>query len=466
MMAAAVSARQAYPPARTAWYMVGVLMLCYTLSYADRQILAFLVEPLKHDLEISDTQFGLLQGAAFALVYTFFGLPMGALADRLSRRNLVAIGVFVWSLATSVSSVARSFLALGAARMGVGLGEATLSPCAFSMITDSFPKERLSTALSVYTMGIQLGSGLALVIGGVVAQAVSHMHPIRLPGVGFIAAWRVTFLIVGAPGLLVTLLLMSVREPARRALLLDAGGHAAQLRLTDALAQIRARWRSVAGIAAMISCQATCNYVLLTWGPAFFERTHHWPKDRTGLVLGLTTLGCGCLGLFVGGRMSDRWQRRGIIQGPLRVGLISLLGMGLLLGPATLFSSALWTVAALVGAVFCIGLPIGCGYAAVQLIFPNQARGLVSAMIIFAVALIGLGFGALLPGLLNDHLFHDPQRIGASMSITVFLACLLGIAAYFATVSPYRSDYSAAHPEVSAFAGATRGGVAPPPVEA
>ena len=292
-MAAPVSARQAYPPARTAWYMVGVLMLCYTLSYADRQILAFLVEPLKHDLEISDTQFGLLQGAAFALVYTFFGLPMGALADRLSRRNLVAIGVFVWSLATSVSSVARSFLALGAARMGVGLGEATLSPCAFSMITDSFPKERLSTALSVYTMGIQLGSGLALVIGGVVAQAVSHMHPIRLPGVGFIAAWRVTFLIVGAPGLLVTLLMMSVREPARRALLLDAGGQAAQLRLTDALAQIRARWRSVAGIAAMISCQATCNYVLLTWGPAFFERMHHWPKDRTGLVLGLTTLGCG-----------------------------------------------------------------------------------------------------------------------------------------------------------------------------
>jgi MFS family permease len=426
--------------------MVGILMLCYTLSYADRQILAFLVGPLKHDLDISDTEVGLLQGAAFALVYTFFGLPMGALADRLSRRNLVAIGVVVWSLATSVSSIARSFLSLGAARMGVGLGEATLSPCAFSMITDSFPKERLSTALSVYTMGIQLGSGLALVIGGVVAQAVSHMNPIRLPGIGFIAAWRVTFLIVGAPGLLVALLLTSVGEPARRALLLDSSGRAVQLRLADALAQIRARWRSVAGIAAMISCQATCNYVLLTWGPTFFERIHHWPKDRTGLVLGLTTLGCGCLGLLVGGRVSDRWQRRGVIDGPLRVGMVSLVGMALLLAPATLFASASWTVAALIGAVFCIGLPIGCGYAAVQLIFPNQARGLVSAVIIFAVALIGLGFGALLPGLLNDHLFHDEYRIGYSMSITVTLACLLGIVAFLATVSAYRADYRAAHP--------------------
>jgi MFS family permease len=445
-MSAPGSAEHEYPRPRIAWYMVGVLMLCYTLSYADRQILAFLVGPLKHDLDISDTQVGLLQGAAFALVYTFFGLPMGALADRLSRRNLVAIGVVVWSLATSVSSIARSFVSLGAARMGVGLGEATLSPCAFSMITDSFPKERLSTALSVYTMGIQLGSGLALVIGGVVAQAVSHMNPIRLPGVGFIAAWRVTFLIVGAPGLLVALLLTSVREPARRALLLDSSGRAAQLRLVDALAQIRARWRSVAGIAAMISCQATCNYVLLTWGPTFFERMHHWPKDRTGLVLGLTTLGCGCLGLLVGGRVSDGWQRRGVIDGPLRVGMISLVGMALLLAPATLFASASWTVASLIGAVFCIGLPIGCGYAAVQLIFPNQARGLVSAIIIFAVALIGLGFGALLPGLLNDHLFHDEYRIGYSMSITVTLACLLGMVAFLATVSAYRADYRAAHP--------------------
>ena len=196
----------------------------------------------------------------------------------------------------------------------------------------------------------------------------------------------------------------------------------------------------------MISCQATCNYVLLTWGPTFFERMHHWPKDRTGLVLGLTTLGCGCLGLLVGGRVSDGWQRRGVIDGPLRVGMISLVGMALLLAPATLFASASWTVAALIGAVFCIGLPIGCGYAAVQLIFPNQARGLVSAIIIFAVALIGLGFGALLPGLLNDHLFHDEYRIGYSMSITVTLACLLGMVAFLATVSAYRADYRAAHP--------------------
>jgi MFS family permease len=442
-MEAATGVTTDYPTRAVAWYTVFVLMLCYTLSYADRQILAFLVGPLKADLGISDTEVGLLQGVAFALVYTIFGLPMGALADRFSRRNIIAIGVIVWSMATSLCSVARSFVSLAAARMGVGIGEATLSPCAFSMITDSFPKERLSSAISVYTMGIQLGSGLALVIGGLVAQAVSHMAPVAIPVAGFIPAWRVTFLIVGAPGLLVAVLLLTLREPKRRALLLSSTGVAAALGLGQVFAHIRLRWRAVAGISAMISCQATCNYALLAWGPSFFERMHHWPKDRTGLVLGLTTLGCGCTGLFAGGRLSDHWQSRGIADAPLRVGLISLTGILLTLAPAMLLRDAGWTVTLLVPAVFFIGLPIGCGYAAVQLIVPNQARGRVSAVVIFAVALVSLALGALLPGFLNDHLFHDEYRIGASIALTVAFASVVGILAGVATLSPYRAAYRA-----------------------
>jgi MFS family permease len=422
-------AEPGYPSRSVAWYMVVVLMICYTLSYADRQILAFLVRPLEHDLNITDTQVGQLQGFAFSLFYTFFGLPMGALADRVSRRNLVAIGLVLWSLMTSLSSVARSFYLLAAARMGVGIGEATLIPCAFSMIADSFPKERLGGALSTYTMGIQMGSGLALIIGGVVAQTVSHMPPLDIPFVGSIAAWRLTFLIVGAP--------------ARRALLLNADGAPAKLGLRALLQQVGMRWRSALGLSVMISCQATCNYALLGWGPAFFDRLHHWPQGRTGLVLGLTTLVCGCGGLFVGGRVSDHWYSRGITDAPLRVGLISLCGMLLTLVPAMLLPTAAGTVALLIPAVFCIGLPIGCGYAAVQLIFPNQARGLVSAIVIFAVAMIGLNFGAVLPGYLDDHWFHDPNKIGWSISLTVALAASVGLLAAVLSLAPYRAAYRA-----------------------
>jgi MFS family permease len=299
--------------------------------------------------------------------------------------------------------------------------------------------------MSVYTMGIQLGSGLALVIGGVVAQAVSHMPPVELPLLGSIPAWRVTFLLVGAPGLLIALLLLTVREPPRRSALLDDSGAVVRLDFRDLVEQLRLRWRTTVGLALIIGCQATCNYALLGWAPTFFDRMHDWPKSRTGLVLGLTTLGCGCLGLFAGGRLSDRWQGKGITDSALRVGLIGLTGVGLTLPAAMLLPDAAWTVMLLIPAVFFIGLPIGCGYAAVQLIFPNQTRGLVSAIVIFAVALIGLGFGSLLPGLLSDHLFHDELRIGASISITVVLAVVIGLSAGLATLAPYRRDYQTVH---------------------
>ena len=443
-MSVAGASLTGFPSRRIAWYTVIVLMVCYTLSYADRQILAFLVAPMEQDLQITDSEVGLLQGVAFALVYTLFGLPMGALADRRNRRNIIVIGVVFWSLATSVCSIARSFVTLAVARMGVGVGEAALSPCAFSMITDSFPKERLSTAMSVYTMGIQLGSGLALVIGGLIAQAVSHMAPIDLPIVGSIAAWRITFLLVGLPGLLIALLVLTLREPLRRALLVNTDGTVMRLGLAESLAQIRLRWRSTAGLALVVSCQATCNYALLGWGPEFFSRLHQWPKGQTGLVLGLTTLFCGCLGLFVGGRLSDQWQAQGKTDAPLRVGLVTFVGLLLTLVPAMLVPQASWTVALLVPAVFCIGLPIGAGYAAIQLIFPNQVRGLVSSIVFLAVALIGLGFGNLLPGLLTDYLFHDKLKVGWSVSLTVTLAVVIGLATLAATLKPFRADFAAA----------------------
>src|SRR5690242_6845565 len=279
-----------FPPRRTAWYALFVLMLCYTLSYVDRQILAFLVEPLKTEFAVGDMKIGLLQGVYFAIFYTFVGLPMGWLADRYNRRNIVALGVLFWSVMTALSGAARSFVVLAFARMGVGVGEATTNPCVFSIIPDLFPKERLSTAFSVYMMGIQLGSGLALIIGGVVVQAVMQMPPTQIPVLGTLSPWRLTFLVVGLPGLLLTLLVFTFREPARRALLRDETGNGTSVPLSVALREVLNRWQSVFGLAFVIACQALCNYTLLSWGPSYFERVHQWPRDRTGLVLGLIAI--------------------------------------------------------------------------------------------------------------------------------------------------------------------------------
>ena len=431
-----------FPRRSTAWYALFVLMLCYTLSYVDRQILAFLVEPLKSELAIGDTKIGLLQGIYFAMFYTFVGLPMGWLADRYNRRNIVAAGVLIWSVMTALSGAARSYTTLALARMGVGFGESTTNPCAFSLISDLFPKEKLSTAMSVYMMGIQLGSGLALIIGGVVVQAVMQMPPTEIPLLGTLSPWRLTFLAVGLPGLLVTLLVFTFREPPRRAVLRNESGKTVPANLGIALREVRKRWQSVFGLAFIIASQALCNYTLLSWGPSFFGRVHQWPRDRIGLVLGLIVLGSGCAGLLSGGRLADYWQRRNIVDGTLRVGVINFIGVGILLPIAMVLPNANWTVAVLVFAVFFIGLPIGCSYAALQYVFPNQVRGVASAVVLFVVNFTGLGLGSFLPGYLSEHVFQDPLKVGYAIAVTVILSCLFGLTIVLLTMKPYRQHYA------------------------
>ncbi len=431
-----------YPTRRAAWYAVAVLTVCYTFSFVDRLILAFLVTPMKHDLHLSDTQIGLLQGLAFAVLYSVLGIPFGLAADRMNRRNLIAAGVLIWSVMTSCGSLARTFWALAFTRLGVGIGEATLSPAAFSMIADCFPRERLSSALSVYSIGVQVGAGLALILGGVVVQLVSHMAPVALPWVGLVAPWRLTFLIVGAPGILMVILLATLGEPARRLLPCSAGTQP-RASLANALGQLRARWQSAVGIAVLMACQAMCNYAFGSWSPAFFERLHHWPKSLIGLTLGTLTIGCGCVGLVCGGRLADRWLRSGMSEAPLRVGFLSLLGGACTLVPALCVHSATLSVVLLVPALFFLSLPIGCLYASIQMIFTNEVRGTVSAIILLVTNLGGVSLGSLLPGLLDDRLFHDEQMLGQSIAITVGCACLLGLAAALLTFGPYRRDFTA-----------------------
>lgn len=433
-----------YPSRRFAWYAVVVLTICYTFSFIDRLILAFLVGPLKADLHLSDTQIGLLLGLAFAIFYAILGVPMGFVADRTNRRNLIIVGVLLWSLMTTFGSVAGSFATLALARMGVGVGEATLAPAAFSMIADYFPKERLSSALSVYAMGIQIGAGLALMVGGLVVQAVMHLPDVSVPMFGSMAPWRVTFLVVGMPGVLVAALLATVREPVRRRLAASSATRPMQS-VRRVVAELRARWQSASGVSIIMACQAMSNYAFGSWTPAYFERIHHWPKSHAGLVLGALTLGCGCVGLFCGGRLSDRWLKRDVHEAPLRVGLVSLVGVAITLVPAMLTPSAGWTIALLIPAVFFLALPIGCSYASIQMIFPNEVRGAVSAVMLLVLNLFGLTLGTLLPGLLDDRLFHNDQMLGASIAITAGIASSIGAVTALVTFAPYRRDFAAMH---------------------
>jgi MFS family permease len=426
-----------------AWYVVGVLTLCNTLSFVDRQILSLLVGPIKRDLGLSDTAIGLLQGLAFALFYTLLGLPMGRVADRHSRRNLIAAGIAFWSLMTALCAVARGFWPLFLARMGVGVGEATLSPSAFSLISDYFPKERLGTALSIFSMGIFFGSGLALIVGGAVIGAVSQLPAVELPVFGTTAPWRLTFLVVGLPGLLVALLARTVKEPPRKNLLRAADGRVSHLSLGAVVQQLRLRWQSVVGVSLGLTFQALCNYAQLSWLPTFFIRAHGWGPRQAGLTLGVMSLAAGCLGMLVGGRLCDRWQRQRVGEAPLRVGVLATLGAGVLFCLAMSLPGVGWQLALLAPAYFFLAMPIGSSYAALQLIFPNQVRGQVGALLVFTLNLGGLTLGPLLPGVFNDHLFRDANMVGYSLALTVGLASALAAALFRATYGPYRKHYAA-----------------------
>ena len=435
-----------FPSPRYAWYVVFVLMLCYTFSFVDRQIMAFLVGSIKQDLQINDTQMGLLGGLAFAVLYTLLGLPMGRLADTRSRRAIIAVGVVFWSAMTALCSLARSFSSLFAARVGVGIGEATLAPAAFSLISDYFPKGKMARALSVYAMGILIGSGMASILGGVVVQAVTHMPPVEVPLLGTLAPWRLTFIIVGVPGIFVALLLLTVREPVRRNLMRDAAGAVVKVNLGEAVTQIKMRWTSVLGLSVGMACQSMCNYGVGFWAPAYFARVHGWSPAPAGMVLGLSTIFAGCAGLFVGGWLCDHWQKQGLREAPVKVGVVGMVCAALPLILAFSVADVRWTVALLVPSFFFLGFPIGSTFASVQWIFPNQVRGIASALLVFILNLGGLSLGSFLPGYFNNAVFDDETKIGQSLVMTIAIASVIGAAVFRATYAPYRRDHQRLNP--------------------
>lgn len=422
------------------WYVVAVLTALYTLSFVDRTILGLLVGPIKRDLGVNDTQVGLLTGLAFSVFYTLVGLPMGRLADFKNRRNLIAIGLVVWCLFTAGGAATKTFLTLFLVRIGVGVGESSLSPAAYSMISDYFPKRLLGIAISVFYMGVFIGSSLALLLGGMVVQALSQTPELTLPVLGTIASWRATFLLVGLPGLLFVLVLYTVREPQRRDLMKSAAG-GTELPISETVEQLRQRWTSLLGLSAACVFQSAIVYSLISWAPQFLQRIHGWNPAEAGRVLAGILLVFGCGGMLVGGKVSDAWHKGGMVESPLRVGIISAIGAGLILGPAFALKDVTWTLVLTAPGLFFAALPMGISVAALQRIFPNQVRGQVSAFFLFVLNLGGYPLGTMMPGVFNNYVFHDEMMLGPSMAATITIGAILMLVLLIGTIAPYKRHY-------------------------
>lgn len=423
-----------------AWYVVGVLMLANVSSFVDRQILTLLVGPIKRDLAITDTQMSLLLGLAFALFYSVLGFPIGRLADARSRRAIIGWGIALWSVMCALCGLARNYGQLFLARVGVGVGEAALSPPAFSLLADYFPPRRLASALSVYSTGIFIGSGLAYLIGGTVIELVSRMEPWHWPLVGEIRPWQRVFIVVGLPGLAIAALMLTVREPPRTQ---SAGQSGQAYPLTGVIAWLRAHRASYAAHGLGFATFSLVNYGTAFWFPAYFERVHGWSPGKIGLYMGGATMIFGTLGVVLGGRLAEWWRQRQAADANLRVGIVAAALSMAMAAPLYLSRSEPLLLTALVITNVASAFPWGAAAAAVQEMTPGPMRGQASALYLFLINVVGLAMGPTAVAVLTDQAFRDPVRVGLSLLVVTVTGRAIAAAIFASGLRPYRATVTA-----------------------
>ena len=431
----APAAAQARPKLAYGYYVVGVLMLAYMFAFIDRMILSLVMDPVRHDLSLSETQVSLLAGFAFALFYIVLGLPFGRWADVRGRRNLIAVGIALWSLATTACGLATGFWKLFAARMAVGVGEATLAPAAYSMIPDLFPPKRLGFAMALFSSGVTIGGGLAMWAGGAIVHWATTTSPV-LPILGQVAGWKIAFLAVGPPGLLVSLLVaFTVREPARR---LEAAAKAEAPPVREVLAYLAEHWRTFLPVVLGFAGIVVTGYGFNVWGPAYFMRVHGMDAGQVGALFALGLGVCGTIGVLGGGLAADWLTARGHANATVKVSLVGAclqapLFLGCYLSGSATVAMGLFVLALLVGSLYG-GLQAAC----VQSLTPSRMRGQVGALYLMTVNMIGLGLSPTWTALMTEHVFGGPTGIGKSLAVTSGVSLTLAIVMLSLALKPAR----------------------------
>jgi MFS family permease len=409
-----------YPSAGYGWYVVVILYLCYTFSFVDRTIIGYLVEPIKAGLHINDTYFSLLSGLSFVAFYAFLGIPVGRLADSRSRRNLLLAGVGLWSLMTVFCGHASTYWELFFARMGVGIGEACLLPCAYSLISDYFPREKRSLPLTIFSGGIMLGSGVANVCGGLVAHYARSGGPKIIFLFGLVQPWQLSFIMVGLPGIFIIAAIATIREPGRH----ERRGlpNSAQM-----FAYFLKHFDTFLSLIGGMTFGAMTNGAMLGWAPVWLERRFGWANDRIGTFLGITIFVFGTVGLMLAGALANKYIRAGkkAVYTKLMMTAEILVIIPLIL--ATIYDNPYWMLCCIGGTIFFGGVSGGLGPASLQSITPNEMRGQITAISFLILNLVAGTLGMTLVGLLTDYVFINAKSVNSAAVIVGIFASIMGV---------------------------------------
>lgn len=390
------------------WYVVILLLLVFVLSYFDRYILSLLVEPIKKAMGLSDFQVGLLMGPAFSMFNVLVTIPLGLLADRTSRKWLLVAGIVIWCMMTTMSGFAMSFLPLLFFRFGLGLGEAVVSPCSVSMISDYFSRKERARAISLYMAGPYLGAGLAFLLGGYLVSALHDSGPMDLFGMGSFEPWQLAFFLVGIPGLLFALLMLTVREPVRTEQLMSRQGPQ-----VGALRYMLKRWRGFGAV----TLGATCNFAMSTltlWNVPLFQRVYGWNVAEIGAVTGLFYFTAGPIGTALA-LWASKALGKGKEDGAMRVLILGLFITVPMSALYPIMPTAQLAVVAMFLAFVGKSAATAGGPAALQLITPGEMRSRSVAIFNTVISLVGPLLGPPLIGAATDWM-GTPKAIGTALS--------------------------------------------------
>ena len=432
-----------YPSQTQAWYGVVILTLAYVLSFLDRQLLSLVVTDIKTDLELTDSQVSIILGFAFALFYTTMGIPIGRLADKKSRKTIIGIGISFWCLMTAATGIIKTYLQLFITRVGVGVGEATLSPSALSMISDYFPKEKRGTAMGFFNMGVSVGSGIALILGGQIVAYFADFPPIVLPLVGQIYEWQALFIFIGIPGLLVALLMTTVKEPSRKGkmqVLNKSGDTSEDISIKETVRFIYQRKEAYGWLFLSMACSVLIGYAFLSWLPTMYIRAYNVPISTITLWLGFAFLLGGPFGATMSGWLGDKLYKKYNNSAHVLLFAYSMIVLTVAATLVPLMPSYQTATLMFMPQIIMAAGQTALAPVAMINITPNQIRGQVTAVYFFVISMTGYTLGPTSVALITDFVFKDESLITYSISIVSLVVGLIGIYAGFKSLNYFREQ--------------------------
>lgn len=432
-----------YPSSQQAWYGVVILTLAYILSFLDRQLLSLVVTDVKSDLDLTDSQVSIILGFAFALFYTTMGIPIGRLADKKSRRTIIGIGITFWCFMTAATGIVKTYAQLFIARIGVGVGEATLSPSALSIISDYFPKEKRGTAMGFFNMGVSVGSGIALILGGQIVAYFADFPPIILPLVGQIYEWQALFIFIGIPGLLVALLMSTIKEPSRKGKMTvvnESGSSSEEISIKDTIRFIYQRKEAYGWLFLSMACSVLIGYAFLSWLPTMYIRSYNIGIPTITLWLGVAFLIGGPFGATMSGWLGDKLYKKYNNSSHVMLFAYSMIILTVAAVLVPLMPSYQTATLMFIPQIVTAAGQTALAPVAMINITPNQLRGQVTAVYFFVISMTGYTLGPTSVALITDFIFKDESLIMYSMSIVSLVVGLIGIYAGFKSLNYFREQ--------------------------